>query len=372
MSTIRRLNTIKVQFDSSATRPMAMDVHLWIQQTLKLNTEQVEMLQLNTQEKSLYIKVISPTIYEKLIHKHEGTTDFKYNNGEQTQVKVSKADVPSVTVRVFNLPPEVPSSLIQTVLNTYGVVHSVRQEQWSTAYPFPVNNGVRAVKMEIKKHIPGSIAIAGYNAHITDIVSGTVVQQREEQTTERPTQRDAPVEEETDTASETEATKTVTTEDEQNIMDTTEYTANDAADRAQDMEQLAVIADDVEITNISSGIKTPLHLGESTLDLEENKIGQPTETTEIPSKKLKPMAQNEFTRDPSLRSREDGAASGSSSSEKNTSTTYPSNKVKNSPRPHPYAIYGRTKDGSKKDGPDGKSLPKEDKNVRAGESLNDG
>ncbi|KAJ4433174.1 hypothetical protein ANN_15431 [Periplaneta americana] len=335
MSTIRRLNTIKVQFDSSATRPMAMDVHLWIQQTLKLNTEQVEMLQLNTQEKSLYIKVISPTIYEKLIHKHEGTTDFKYNNGEQTQVKVSKADVPSVTVRVFNLPPEVPSSLIQTVLNTYGVVHSVRQEQWSTAYPFPVNNGVRAVKMEIKKHIPGSIAIAGYNAHHKK---------------------------KTDTASETEATKTLTTEDEQNIMDTTEYTANDAADRAQDMEQLAVIADDVEITNISSGIKTPLHLGESTLDLEENKIGQPTETTETPSKKLKPMAQNEFTRDPRLRSREDGAASGSSASEKNTSTTYPSNKVKNSPRPHPYAIYGRTKDGSKKDGPDVKSLPKEDKN----------
>ncbi|KAJ4430656.1 hypothetical protein ANN_19246 [Periplaneta americana] len=86
-------------------------------------------------------------------------------------------------------------------------------------------------------------------------------------------------------------------------MDTTEYTASDAADRAQDMEQLAVIADDVEITNISSGIKTPLHLGESTLDLEENKIGQTTETTETPSKKLKPMAQNEFTRDPRLRSR---------------------------------------------------------------------
>ncbi|KAJ4430266.1 hypothetical protein ANN_22478 [Periplaneta americana] len=301
------------------------------------------MLQLNTQEKSLYIKVISPTIYEKLIHKHEGTTVFKYNNGEQTQVKISKADVPSVTVRAFNLPPEVPSSLVQTSLNTYGVVHSVRQEQWSTAYPFPVNNGVCAVKMEIKKHIPGSIAIAGYNAHITyvgqpilcyvchepnhkkedcsqrkttfnvnvkprqlllsDIVSGTVVQQREEQTTEHPTERDAPVEEETDTASETETTKTVTTEDEQNIMDTTEYTANDAADLAQDREQLAVIADDVEITNISYGIKTPLHLGESTLDLEENKIGQPTETS---SKKLKPMAQNEFTRDPRLRSREDG------------------------------------------------------------------
>ncbi|KAJ4432899.1 hypothetical protein ANN_15155, partial [Periplaneta americana] len=255
MATIRRLNTIiKVQFDGSATRPMAMDVHLRIQQTLNLTTEQVDMLQLNTQEKSLYMKVISPTIYEKLIHKHEDTTDFKYNNGEQTQVKVSKADVPSVTVRVFNLPPEVPSSLIQTALNTYGVVHSVRQEQWSTAYPFPVNNGVRAVKMEIKKHIPGSISIAGYNAHITyvgqpilcyvchepnhkkedcpqrkttmnvnvkqrqlllsGIVSGTVIQQREAphdvQTMERPTEREAPVEEETDTASETEAIKTVT------------------------------------------------------------------------------------------------------------------------------------------------------------------
>ncbi|KAJ4444818.1 hypothetical protein ANN_06615, partial [Periplaneta americana] len=305
MATIRRLNTIKVQFDGNATRPMAMDVHLWIQQTLNLNTEQVDMLQLNTQEKSLYIKVISPTIYEKLIHKHEGTTDFKYNNGEQTQVKVSKADVPSVTVRVFKLPPEVPSSLIQTALNTYGVVHSVRQEQWSTAYPFPVNNGVRAVKMEIKKHIPGSISIAGYNAHITyvgqpilcyvchepnhkkedcpqrkttmnvnvkqrqlllsDIVSGTVIQQREAprdvQTMERPTEREAPVEEETDTASEIEAIKTVTTEDEQNIMDTTEYTANDAAEVAQDKEQLTVINDDIEITNTSSGMKKHSDLG---------------------------------------------------------------------------------------------------------------
>ncbi|KAJ4451297.1 hypothetical protein ANN_02758 [Periplaneta americana] len=349
------------------------------------------MLQLNTQEKSLYIKVISPTIYEKLIHKHEGTTDFKYNNGEQTQVKVSKADVPSVTVRVFHLPPEVPSSLIQTALNTYGVVHSVRQEQWSTAYPFPVNNGVRAVKMEIKKHIPGSISIAGYNAHITyvgqpilcyvchepnhkkedcpqrkttmnvnvkqrqlllsDIVSGTVIQQREAprdmQTKERPTEREALVEEETDTASETEAIKTVTTEDEQNIMDTTEYTANDAAEVAQDKEQLTVIVDDMEITNTSSRIKTPLDLGESTIDREENqKLGQPTET---PPKKLKPMA----------------------ASEKNTSNTYPSNKIKNSPRPHPYAIYGRTKEGSKKDGADGKSLPKEDKTNRTGDFLTD-
>ncbi|KAJ4440324.1 hypothetical protein ANN_08463 [Periplaneta americana] len=186
---------------------------------------------------------------------------------------------------------------------------------------------------------------------------------------ERPTEREAPVEEETDTASETEAIKTVTTEDEQNIMDTTEYTANDAAEVAQDKEQPTVIDDDMEITNTSAGIKTPLDPGESTIDREENqKLGQPTET---PPKKLKPMAQHECTRDPRLRSRDDGAVPGSSASEKNTTNTYPSNKIKNSPRPHPYAIYGRTKEGSKKDGADGKSLPKEDKTNRTGDFLTD-
>ncbi|KAJ4430662.1 hypothetical protein ANN_19252 [Periplaneta americana] len=105
MATIRRVNSIKVQIEASA-RALRRWSYVWIQQNLNINTDQVDMLQLNMQEKSLYIKVISPTVYEKIVQKHEGETKFKYGNGEQTQIKISKADSPAITVRVFNLPPE--------------------------------------------------------------------------------------------------------------------------------------------------------------------------------------------------------------------------------------------------------------------------
>ncbi|KAJ4440686.1 hypothetical protein ANN_08834 [Periplaneta americana] len=59
--------------------------------------------------------------------------------------------------------------MVTTALTRYGVIHSVRNEQWSTAVPFPVNNGIRALKMEVKQNIPGSVPIAGYNAHVTYI-----------------------------------------------------------------------------------------------------------------------------------------------------------------------------------------------------------
>ncbi|KAJ4437705.1 hypothetical protein ANN_17850 [Periplaneta americana] len=108
MTTFRRVNTIKVQFETTATRPTAMELHRWIQQ-LKITADQ----------------------------------------------------------RVFSLPPEISNSVVTQVLNRYGTIGSTRNEQWSTAFPFPVNNGIRAVKMEIKQHIPGSIKIAGFPAQIT-------------------------------------------------------------------------------------------------------------------------------------------------------------------------------------------------------------
>lgn len=275
MVTIRRVNTIKVQFEASAPRPTAMELHVWIQQTLNINTDQVDSLQLNMQEKSLYIKVISPTVYENIVQKHEGETKFRYGNGEQTLIKISKADSPAITVRVFNLPPEVPNSMVTTALTRYGVIHSVRNEQWSTAFPFPVNNGIRALKMEVKQNIPGSVLIAGYNAHVTyigqpilcfvchepdhkkedcprrkttlpvsvqsrklllsDIVKGRSSQgpstSKEERTMTRPVEQDALVEEDTDTSSETaEVTNIVTNRTEQHTLETADRTENTTAE----------------------------------------------------------------------------------------------------------------------------------------------
>ncbi|KAJ4447535.1 hypothetical protein ANN_09542 [Periplaneta americana] len=380
MATIRRVNTIKVQFEASAPRPTAMELHVWIQQTLNINTDQVDMLQLNMQEKSLYIKVISPTVYEKIVQKHEGETKFKYGNGEQKQIKISKADSPAITVRVFNLPPEVPNSMVTTALTRYGVIHSVRNDQWSTAFPFPVNNGIRALKMEVKQNIPGSMPIAGYNAHVacigqpilcfvchepdhkkedcprrkttlpvsvqsrklllSDIVMGRSPQgpstSKEERTMTQPVERDAPVKDDTDTSSETaKVTNVVTDRTEQPTLETTDRTEDTTAEEVNTDGRNAA-PELMETTVIPPESKSPSQFGEASLEVSRTlQVEEPTET---PSKKLKPTTQQENSRDPRLRSRDAGPSN--AATDKNSPHVNPSSKTKNSPtRPHPYAIY---------------------------------
>lgn len=167
MTTYRRINTIKIQFALNATRPTAMELHLWLQQFFSLTIEQVDTIQINTQEKSVYLKLLSPKLFEHLAHQHEGVARFHYSNGEVAQVTILKADIPLTTVRVFNVPPEVPNSVVQQVLSRFGAVKTVRVEQWSTDYVLPANNGVRAVKMEVKHQIPAVVVIDGLPAHVS-------------------------------------------------------------------------------------------------------------------------------------------------------------------------------------------------------------
>ncbi|KAJ4442364.1 hypothetical protein ANN_03950 [Periplaneta americana] len=138
----------------------------------------------------------------------------------------------------------------------------------------------------------------------------------------RPVERDAPVEDDTDTSSETaEITNVVTDRTEQPTLETTDRTEDTTAEEVN-----------TDGRNAAS----------CTLQLEE-----PTET---PSKKLKPTTQQENSRDPRLRSRDAGPSN--AATDKNSPHVNPSSKTKNSPtRPHPYAIYGRTKESSKKEAP---------------------
>ncbi|KAJ4445935.1 hypothetical protein ANN_12621 [Periplaneta americana] len=88
---------------------------------------------------------------------YQGEIEFQYESGEITHVNIGPPDSASVTVRVFNLPPEIPSSVLQTVLNKYGTIQDIRNETWSTQYLLPVYNGVKAVRMNIQKSIPATI-----------------------------------------------------------------------------------------------------------------------------------------------------------------------------------------------------------------------
>ncbi|KAJ4449578.1 hypothetical protein ANN_00980 [Periplaneta americana] len=163
MATIQRKNTVKIVFTSEAQRPTALEIHNWIDETLQITADQIEMIQLNTLERSIYIKLVSVIHYDRLMNKYTDPVNFRYNNGTIVKVALQRADVNTVTVRLFNLPQIDDNTVIQS-LSSYGTVKHVCPEVWSTQYKYPVRNGVRAVRIEIKKHIPIKLVIACYAA----------------------------------------------------------------------------------------------------------------------------------------------------------------------------------------------------------------
>lgn len=166
MDSYRRVNTVKVTFDKSASRPTALDVHKWVSDTLKLTVDQVEALQLVGPENAVYLKLTSQTLFEKVLRQHEGSALTTFASGVQSTVTVSPAGFDSVNVRVFNLPLELPNDKLKQALMPYGTVHSITNESWSSGYEFRVQNGIRSVKMQVNKVIPSNIIVVGKRAYV--------------------------------------------------------------------------------------------------------------------------------------------------------------------------------------------------------------
>ncbi|KAJ4446529.1 hypothetical protein ANN_13225 [Periplaneta americana] len=159
-------NVMEHLAEATAKKPSAYEIHQWLVETMRVNTDQVDTIQLHNREFAIYLKLVSVTLYNKLLNEHKGDKMFKYESGEEIQIVVSAADIQSTTVRIFNLPPEIPNIIISNTLSKYGQIHDIRSEKWNDQYPLPVNNGVKAIKMDIKIPIPTLLKIGMYTASL--------------------------------------------------------------------------------------------------------------------------------------------------------------------------------------------------------------
>ena len=75
-------------------------------------------------------------------------------------------DEECTTVRVHDLPPEMPHRDIWTDMEKYGKVTQIYHEYWRTLFK-GVKNGVRIIKMIPNKPIPSYIIIGGYRTGCT-------------------------------------------------------------------------------------------------------------------------------------------------------------------------------------------------------------
>ena len=167
MTTIKRENTIKATFDKNKQRPSALDIHTWIDETLKIKENELQTIQLVGKQNAAYIKFNSAPQYEKYLRQHAGTTTLDLLNGAQTTVTITTAEEDCVSVRVLNIPPEVPNERIKNVLQNYGKVQHIENEKWSQRYKFKIDSGIRIVQMVLSKPIPSNITVSNYEAYVS-------------------------------------------------------------------------------------------------------------------------------------------------------------------------------------------------------------
>lgn len=162
-----RQNNVQCAFDRDAKRPSAYEIHRWLNSELRVPQTELLGIQLDVFVKSVFLKLRTPELCHDLVNANSGTRKFQHLDGHISNVTLSHAGFGIRTVRVFNLPFEVRNETISRSLMPYGTVLQVVKEKWSSAYVYPVENGIRSVKMIVHKHIPSFLVMAGNRAFIT-------------------------------------------------------------------------------------------------------------------------------------------------------------------------------------------------------------
>jgi len=162
-----RQNTIVCVFDLNSPRISAYEIHEWIYVQLKLEDEEVLLVQIDGPQRHVYIKLRDANRVREVLHRTDGQAEYRHTNGVISKVRVETAGLGTRRVRVANLPPEVPEEVLRTMMTRYGDVKDVQVETWSRIYRYKVSNGVRVVMMSLAKHIPSTITIAGHRVLVS-------------------------------------------------------------------------------------------------------------------------------------------------------------------------------------------------------------
>ena len=162
-----RQDTIVCTFDKNSPKISAFDIHEWIYTKLKLESEDVNTLQVDGPRRQVFIKVNKPTLIDEILNITQGESSYQHDTGEISKVTISQAGLGKRIVRVANLPPELKNEDIRQYMTKYGTVLTIQDEKWSRNYRYTVSNGVRLIHMELNAHVPKHIHITGHRALVT-------------------------------------------------------------------------------------------------------------------------------------------------------------------------------------------------------------
>jgi hypothetical protein len=151
----------------NSPRISALDIHEWLHENMKLQTIDVIMVQIDTPKRHVYLKLRDNKLLQQILQMTTGQLKYKHPNGEISSIKIETAGARKSRIRLANMPPEIPDSIVRNALAKYGEVRDITHENWANTYRYPVANGIRAVQMTQKTHIPSNIVIAGHRVLIS-------------------------------------------------------------------------------------------------------------------------------------------------------------------------------------------------------------
>lgn len=155
MSAVRK-NTLVIYLSVLPVRPSAGIIKQFLDEKLKLDMASVKNLQLHTIRNCALIEMCSLEAAERIAAAHH----LKHSIAAEKKnfnIPVYMEDC-STNVRIHDLPPGIPNSVVADHLKEYGKVKSVARELWKKFFP-GISNGVRMVRIELVKHIPSYIRI---------------------------------------------------------------------------------------------------------------------------------------------------------------------------------------------------------------------
>jgi hypothetical protein len=162
-----RQNTIVCIFYRNSPRITAHHIHEWIYESLQLPETDVSMIQIDGPRRRIYIKFNNSKRSLSVLQETAGRGEFHHETGELSIVHIEWAGMAVRRIRLANLPPEVTDRTIRGALNPYGEVTEIHEDSWSSAYRYPVYNGIRIAVTKLKNHLPSHIIIAATRVLIT-------------------------------------------------------------------------------------------------------------------------------------------------------------------------------------------------------------
>jgi len=162
-----RQKTIVCAFDQRSPRITAHHKHEWIHEKLRLEEDEISMIQIDGPRRQVFIKFTNGVRMHRLLQDTAGTQEIKHDTGELSQVHISIAGMGFQQVRIDNLPPEVPDRTIRDNLAKYGEVKDIKEELWTKAFGYKVSNGIQIVEMNLKLHLPSHMIIAGHRVLVS-------------------------------------------------------------------------------------------------------------------------------------------------------------------------------------------------------------